>query len=124
MIDLVTLFSKPPASLAWAVKEGRTLGASDGFLLDLWPDRVEAAAIFPPNRPQLAARNATLFLLLLAAVRPAWGTLPEWLVETMRLARRYRPTESQPLFNLLNTEHQVRLTWDARTSRATVQVRR
>lgn len=122
MIDLVTLFSKQPAALAWAVKEGRTIGASEGFLLDLWPDRAECVGVFARANPRLAARNATLLLLLLMACRPEWANVEVWLSETLRLARRFHPTESHPFFDLTNTEHRVRFTWDARLSRATLQV--
>lgn len=120
--ELQALFTKPPASLTWATKEGRAIGASEGFLLDLWPDRVEAAGVFAPNRPSVAARNGVLFLLLLMAERPEWANVQVWFTETLRLAKRFRPTEEHPYFELTNTEHRVRFTWDARQSRATLRV--
>ena len=119
---LQALFSTPPASFVWATKEGRAIGASDGFLMDLWPDRIEAAALFTPNRAQLAQRNATLFLLLLMAMRPQWQNAHGWFAEALGLAKNYRPTETHPYFDLTNTEHRVRFTWDARASRATLRV--
>src|SRR5262245_63694268 len=73
-VQLQHLFSQEPASLVWSASADgrRTVGTSEGFVLDLWPDRAEAAAVFPPDDAALAARNGTLLQLLLVAMRPDW----------------------------------------------------
>lgn len=120
--ELITLLTKPPASFVWATKEGRTIGTSEGFILDFWPDRVEAAAIFAPNDTRMAARNSMLFLLILSALRPDWNSISDWLTIQMRLGARYTPTDDEPLFQADNGTRRVRFTWDQLHSRATLTV--
>ena len=65
MQQLIDLFSKPPAGFVWATNgQGRTLGTSEGFVLDIWTDTVEAAVLFPPDNSRLVRRNTMLCLLL------------------------------------------------------------
>lgn len=120
--NLQALLTKPPASLAWATKEGRAIGASEGFLVDLWPDRVEVACLMPPDRLDLVERNGNLLLLILMAMRPTWKNVVTWMADQYRAAKRFRPTEAHPYFELTNTEHRVRFTWDAKVSRVTLRV--
>lgn len=117
--DLRALLSKPPASLTWSSSEDgqRTMGTSEGFVIDLWPDRVEAAALFPPDRPDLAARNGTLLQLVLVALRPDWSGASAWLAYWMRTAGRSGKPIDEP-----NISRRVRFVWDRTQSRATLTV--
>jgi hypothetical protein len=119
MQPLIDLFSQPPASFAWSASAdgARTMGTSEGFVLDIWPDRVEAAALFPPDRPDLAARNAALCELLLLAMRPDWVSAPSWLAQAMRQAARGHAEQ-------INVVRGVRFTHDAAQSRATLRIHR
>lgn len=118
MQKLIELFSQPPASFAWATNaQGRTIGTSEGFLLDIWPDRVEAAALFPLDRMDLAERNGTLMQLLLLAMRPDWNSASSWLALQMRRAAR----TAKP-FEEINVTRRVRFVWDRANSRATLKV--
>jgi len=118
-LDLVELFSKPPASFVWSTSEdgSRTMGSSEGFVLDIWPDRVEAAALFPSDRPDLTERNATLFQLLLLAMRPDWASSSSWLAQAMRQAVRGHRED-------INVSRRVRFVSDAANSRATLRIAR
>lgn len=119
MQQLVELFSKPPASFAWSTNDkGRTIGASKGFVLDIWPDHVEVVAIFPLDNTVLAARNGTLIQLLLTAMRPDWSNSGDWLAMQMR-----RSAATDKPFEEVNVIRRVRFKWDRLHSRATVQVR-
>ena len=123
MQQLIDLFLKPPASFAWATNnEGRTLGTSEGFVLDIWPDKVEAAVRFPPDNSRLVRRNTMLCLLLLMALRPNWVNPEGWLTEQMRQAGRYRPTEKQPLYQAEIAQEQVRFSWGKPQSRVTLRI--
>jgi hypothetical protein len=124
MQPLIDLFSKPPASFVWSASEDgqRTMGTSAGFVLDIWPDRVEAAALFPPDNAELAARNGTLLQLLLMAMRPDWASAPAWLGAQMRRSARYEPTTERPFFEEVNVTRRVRFVWDRTQSRATLKV--
>lgn len=124
MQQLIDLFSKPPASFAWATNnEGRTLGTSEGFVLDIWTDTVEAAVLFPPDNSRLVRRNTMLCLLLLLVLRPNWADPERWLTEQMRQANRFRPTKKQPFYQTTeNTQEQVRFSWDKIQSRVTLSI--
>ncbi len=117
MQQLIDLFSKPPASFTWSssADDQRTIGMTEGFILDIWPDRVEAAALFPPDRPDLAERNGTLFQLLLLAMRPDWNSASSWLAQAMRQGARGHQEE-------INITRRVRFVWDRAHSRATLKV--
>lgn len=119
MQQLIDLFSKPPASFAWSSSENgtRTMGTSEGFVLDIWPDRIEAAALFPHDRPDLIERNATLLQLLLLALRPDWNSAASWLAQAMRQAARGHRED-------INVSRGVRFVNDAAHSRATLRVTR
>lgn len=117
MRKLIDLFSKPPASLVWSEGEGRTIGASEGFALDIWPDRVVASALLPPDRPDLAARNGTLLQLLLVALRPDWHTASAWLAQQLRLAQRHAAFEGP------NVTRRVTFLWSRQHSRVTLMVK-
>lgn len=118
-MDLVELFTQPPASFVWSKSAdgSRTIGTSEGFILDIWPDRVEAAALFPPDRPDLVERNASLLQLLLMAMRPDWASAPSWLAQAMRQAARGHTEE-------INVTRRVRFVSDPSQSRATLEVTR
>lgn len=118
--QLIELLSKPPASFTWSRSEDgrRTMGTTEGFVLDLWPDRIEAAALFPPDRPDLVERNATLLQLLLLALRPDWHSAPSWLAQQMRLAAR-----TEKPFESVNVTRRVTFSWSQAQSRATLKVR-
>lgn len=119
MQPLIDLLSQPPASFVWSSSADgqRTMGTSAGFVLDLWPDRIEAAALFPPDRADLAARNGTLLQLILLAMRPDWNSASSWLALQMRrAARTTRPFEE------VNVTRRVRFVWDRTRSRATLKV--
>lgn len=115
MQQLIELFSKIPG-FAWSSSEdgSRTIGTTEGFVLDIWPDRVEAAGIFARDRIDVAARCGTLFQLLLMAMRPDWQSAPAWLAAAMRR----HPREE------INVSRGVRFTWDAAQSRATLRIQR
>lgn len=117
--QLIELFSKPPASFTWSKSADgrRTMGTAEGFVLDLWPDRVEAAALFPPDRPDLVERNATLLELLLLALRPEWASAPSWLAQQMRLAAR-----TEKPFEAPNVTRRMTFSWSQAQSRATLRV--
>ena len=126
MQQLIDLFSQPPASFTWSASDDgqRTMGTSEGFVLDIWPDRVEAAALFPPDRPDLVERNATLLQLLLMVMRPDWNSAPSWLAQAMRMAARYRPTPERPFYEDSNITRRVRFVNDPTQSRATIRIDR
>jgi hypothetical protein len=87
-------------------------------VLDLWPDRVEAAAAFPPDDAALAARNGTLLQLLLVAMRPDWQTASDWLAQQMKLAARSKSARPE----MANYSRGVVFVWMPRQSRATLKV--
>lgn len=116
--ELTRLFTQAPASLAWSERDGRAIGTAEGFVLDLWDDRAEAAAIFPPDRADVAQRNGVLLQLLLAALRPDWPASETWLAQQMRLAARTTTPFETP-----NITRRVRFRWDRLRSRATLVVR-
>lgn len=118
--ELQTLFSQPPASFVWSqsADSHRVMGTSAGAVLDLWPDRVELAAIMPPDRADLAARNATLMQLLLTALRRDWIGASDWLATQMRMAGR-----SKGFYDGTNYSRRVVFTFSRQSSRATLKVR-
>lgn len=118
--ELQLLFSQPPASFAWSQSADgrRVIGTSAGAVLDLWPDRVEFAGLFPPDSPELAARNATLMQLLLTALRRDWVTASDWLTTQMTMAGRSRGFYEGP-----NYSRRVTFTFSRRESRATLKVK-
>lgn len=126
MQQLIELFSKPPASFVWSASDDgqRTMGTAEGFVLDIWPDRVEVAALFPPDRPDLVERNATLLQLLLLAMRPDWASASNWLAQAMRMAARFHPTTDRPFYEDDNITRRVRFVQDAAHSRATLRIAR
>ena len=74
MQQLLDLFFKPTASFAWTTNnEGRTLGPSEGFVLDIWTDTVDAAVLFPPDNNRIVRRNSRLWLLLLLVLSSTWA---------------------------------------------------
>lgn len=119
--ELQALFSKPPASFTWSKSEDgqRIIGASTGCVLDLWSDRVEMVATFPPDDERLAQRNGTLMALLLAAMRPEWPSANDWLAVQMRTAARSK----QEHINVPNITRRVTFKYDRIASRATLVVR-
>ena len=119
--ELQSLFSQPPASFVWTQsKDGsRTMGAAPGAVIDLWPDRVELAALMPPDRQDLTAHNVALMLLLVTALRRDWITASDWLKTQMGMAAR-----SKGFYEGVNYSRQISFTFDRRVSRATLKVRR
>lgn len=120
MTDLIALLSQPPASLTFSRSADgrRTVGSCAGFVLDIWPDRIEAVALFPPDAPDLAARNGVLFQLLLAATRPAWAGAETWLAAQLRLA----PTLAREQHRFDHIAQRVTLIADRAHSRATLRI--
>jgi len=118
MQQLIDLFSKPPASFTWSKSEDgqRTIGVSAGFVIDIWSDRVEAVALFPPDQFGIAQRNGILLQLLLSALRPTWPDPGAWLAKQMQLSRL--AAESV----VPNDEQRVTWAWDRAHSRATLKV--
>lgn len=121
MQKLLDLFSKPPAGLVWSQSADgqRWVGTSEGFVLDIWPDKVIATCLMPPDRADLAARNGTLLQLLLVALRPDWQTASTWLAQQMRLAACFK----QPRYDTTNITRGVGFVWDRQHSRATLTVK-
>ena len=119
--DIQSLFSQPPASFVWTQSSdgSRTMGAAPGAVLDFWPDRVELAALMPPDRADLAAHNGALLLLLLTALRRDWMTASDWLKTQMGMAAR-----ATGFYEGVNYSRQVSFTFDRRVSRATLKVKR
>ena len=120
--ELQTLFSQPPASFVWspAADGSRTIGTAEGCVIDLWPGSVEMTALFPPDRPTIAARSGTLLQLLLVALRPDWQSASSWLAQQMRLAARSK----QPIYESLNVSRQVSFVSHRGASKATLKVQR
>lgn len=120
--ELINLLSQPPASFTWSSSADgqRTMGTSEGFVLDMWPDRVGAVALFPPDRPDLAERNGTIMQLILMAMRPDWNSAASWLAQQMKLAARSKSPRSE----YANIARGVTVTWDRTQSRMTLRVRR
>lgn len=119
-IEIQNLLSQPPASFTWSQSDDgtRIIGASEGRVIDLWPDRAEMAAVFPPDRADVAARNGALMALVLCALRPQWQSASDWLAVQMRQAARAKT----PLFETENYSRQVRFVFDRQHSRATLKV--
>lgn len=119
--DLQTLLSQPPASFVWSKsRDGtRILGTAPGCAIDVWPSRVEVVALFPPDHPDEAARNAMLFTLILAALRPDWVTAPDWIATQMRMA-----TKASGPYEGVQYSRGVRFLWDRQSSKAMLKVRR
>lgn len=119
--DLQTLLSQPPASFVWSQSEdgSRTIGTCPGCAIDLWPDRVEVAAVFAADDPDLSTRNATLFTLILVALCPDWATAPDWLTTQMRMA-----TKAKGPYEGVHYSRGVRFLWDRQSSRGMLKVRR
>lgn len=126
MQPLIELFSRPPASLRWSRSPDgqRVMGACPGFILDLWPDRVTAVAVFPPDNPAWATRNGMLFALLLAALRPDWHASDVWIADQMRAAADYRATDDAPHYHDAHPTERVRFSWLRNRSQATLWVAR
>ena len=119
--QLQQLFSQEPASLQWSTSADgrRTVGTCEGFVLDLWPDRAEAAAVMAPDDAVLAARNGTLLQLLLVAMRPDWESASTWLAQQLKLAARSKSIRPE----VVNVTRGVHLVWDRVQSRLTLKVR-
>lgn len=120
-VELQTFLSQPPASFTWSQSADgmRTIGASEGCVIDLLSDRVEMAAVFPPDRADVAARNGALMALVLVALRKDWQSASDWLAVQMRQAARGKT----PLFETENYSRQVRFVFDRQHSRATLRIR-
>lgn len=118
-IDIQALFSRPPASFVWSRSEDgqRTLGTSHGAVMDIWPGNVQLACIVAPDDQALVNRGVALMLLLLAALRPAWVTAPDWLAQQMRMATRATGTYEGP-----NYSQRVLFSYDKQHSRAVLKV--
>jgi hypothetical protein len=117
--DIQALFSRPPASFAWSQSADgqRTLGTSPGAIMDLWPGTVQLACIMAPDDQALVNRGVALLLLLLAALRPAWVTAPDWLAQQMRMAARAKGPYEGP-----NYSQRVEFRYDKQHSRAVLKV--
>lgn len=118
--DLQALFRQPPASFVWseAADGSRTIGTAEGCVLDLWSNRVEMTALFPPDRPDVAARSGTLMQLLLVAMRPDFLTASTWLAQQLRLAARTKAAT----YEALNVSRQVAFWYQRSESRGTLRV--
>lgn len=119
--DLQALLSQPPANFVWSSSADgrRTLGTAPGAMIDLWPDRVELVAIFPPDDLALAQHNGALLLLVLCALRPAWEGVPAWLKVQLDLAKR-----AKVLHEGTHYGQRVTFIYERRYSRATLKVQR
>jgi hypothetical protein len=119
--DLQALFTRPPASFLWSPSEDgrRVIGVTEGVVLDLWPDKAEMTALFPPDREDIAARNGTLMLLLLTATRPDWQSAGDWLTFHLRSAARGK----SPIHEETNYTRGVTFSYSRATSRALLRVR-
>lgn len=117
--DIQALFSRPPASFAWSASEDgqRVIGVGHGAVLDLWKDKAQLACIIAPDDPALVNRGVALMLLLLAALRPAWVTAPDWLAQQMRMAARARGVYEGP-----NYSQRVEFSYDKQQSLAVIKV--
>jgi hypothetical protein len=116
---LKALFSRPPASFQWARDEGRDIdmGTSIGSVLEIGDRHAALVALFPPDQPQLAARNGTLMQLLLVALRPDWPSASGWLVEQLQAA-----TKATEPYDAQDLARYVRFRWDRQHSRATLEI--
>lgn len=119
--ELQTLFSRPPASLVWSDgPNGRRIGTCEGFALTLEADgQVQAAGVFAPDAPDLAARNGMLLQLVLAALRPDWHSAGAWLVTQQQLAARHPGAR----YETHNITRRCVFVFDRAHSRATLRVR-
>lgn len=135
--ELIAFLSQPPASFVWSRSEDgtRTIGTSEGIVLDLLDERVEAinangsitrsgparaeiVALFPPDRPDVAARSGTLMQLILLALRPEWGSASAWLATCMRAAARSKVN----WYENPNITRRVTFKFDRLRSRATMRI--
>lgn len=117
--DIQALFSRPPASFAWSRSSDglRTIGVGHGATLDLWSDTAQLACIMASDDTALVERGALLMLLLLAALRPAWVTAPDWLAQQMRMAARAKGPYEGP-----NYSQRVEFRYDKQRSTALLKV--
>lgn len=117
--ELQALFSRSPASFAWSQSSDglRTIGTSQGAILDLWSDKAQLACIMAPDDQALVNRGVALLLLLLAATRPTWVTAPDWLAQQMRMATRAKGPYEGP-----NYSQRVTFFYDKQHSRALLKV--
>lgn len=116
---LKSVLAQEPTNFQWSDAPDHTFGTGRWSFIDIWPDRLELAAIFPPDQPTIATHNAMLFTLLLAAMRPEWVTAGDWLASQLRMAARVANN-----YTGTNFSQHVTFAWDKNLWRAMLTVER
>ena len=116
---LIEALSAPPASFQWTAGNGRVMGTCAGFVLDIWPDKVEALAIMAPDQPTLTRNNALLLQIVLSALRPDWPASLDWLTQQFRQATQANGSYAGP-----NYIRGVIFAWNKQKSHVTLTLRR
>ena len=118
--NLIEALSVPPASFHWTASDRALIGASTGIVVQVLPHKIECMAVMAYDAPALAQNNATLMLLMLVALRPAWDTAADWLAREMRQAKQAElRTYAGP-----NSEQGCVFCYDKQHSRATLTIKR
>lgn len=118
--NLIEALSLPPASFVWTADNEVVIGASPGIVVQVLPHKVECMAIMAYDAPQIAQNNATLMLLILTALRPAWDTAGDWLAREMRQAKQ----SERRVYAGPNGDQDCIFCYDKQHSRATLTVKR
>lgn len=116
---LIEALSAPPASFEWTAGNGRVIGTCAGFVLDIWPDKIEALAIMAPDQPTLTRNNAMLLQLVLSALRADWHTSSDWLAQQFRQATQANGSYAGP-----NYTRGVVFSWNKQKSHVILTLRR
>lgn len=110
----------PPASFHWTASDRALIGASTGIVVQVLPHKIECQAVMAYDAPRLAQDNATLMLLMLMALRPAWDAAGDWLAREMQQAKQ---TEHR-VYAGPNGEQGCVFCYDKQHSRATLTIKR
>ncbi len=117
---LIAALSAPPASFQWTAGDGSLIGAAQGIVVQVLPHKIECMAVMAYDAPQLAQNNATLMLLMLVALRPAWDTAADWLAREMRQAK----ATDRRVYAGPNGDQGCVFCYDKTHSRATLTIKR
>jgi hypothetical protein len=115
---LKSILVQEPTNFEWSEAPDHTFGTGRWSFMDIWPDHVELAAIFPPDQPTIATHNAMLFTLVLAALRGDWATAGDWLASQLRMAAR-----TQDSYAGTNYTQGVTFAWDKKLFRAVLTLK-
>ena len=117
---LIIALSAPPASFQWTASDGSLIGAAHGIVVQVLPHKIECQAVMAYDAPVLAQNNATLMLLMLMALRPAWNAAGDWLAREMRQAH----LAEKRIYAGPNGDQGCVFCYDKQHSRATLTIKR